>query len=104
MRGPGSAAVNSDDAKMPLDEAAAIYDALGHPIRLAILRALQKESPLALADLRRSVSALYVEVDTRNVQFHLYKMQAAGLVRSERVSGREVVALVRDAGLRLKAA
>lgn len=94
--------MKSDDADLTLDEAAAIYDALGHPIRLAILRALQKEKSLPLAELRKRVTDLYIEVDTRNVQFHLYKMQMARVVQSERVGGREIVSLLTDVGLRLR--
>lgn len=94
--------MKSDDQDMDLDEAAAIYDALGHPIRLAILRALQKEKSLPLAELRKHVSKLYIEVDTRNVQFHLYKLQVARIVESTRVEGRENVRLMRDVGLRMR--
>jgi DNA-binding transcriptional ArsR family regulator len=94
--------MKSDDADMDLDQAAAIYDALGHPIRLAILRALQKEKTLPLAELRKRVSDLYIEVDTRNVQFHLYKMQSAGVVASERAGGREMLTLKKDVGLRVR--
>lgn len=96
--------MKSDDADMDLDQAAAIYDALGHPIRLAILRALQKEKTLPLAELRKRVSDLYIEVDTRNVQFHLYKMQMAELVKSERIGGRESISLLRNVGINVRKA
>lgn len=84
------------------DAIATLADAIAHPIRVAILNVLRKEKRISLADLRRAASAAYVEFDTRNAQFHLYKMQAAGVVKVEREGGRDFVHLVRDVTLRVR--
>lgn len=85
------------------DELANLFDGLAHPFRVAILRVLRKERRMLLAELRRSVSDAYMQIDQRNLQFHLHKMQVAGLVKFQREEGREVVYLVQDVSLKRKA-
>lgn len=93
-----------DNADMTLDELATLADGVAHPIRVAILRALREKSPMSKKDLRRVVSDAYMEIDTRTVQFHLYKMHVCGLVQLSREGGREIATLVKDVQLRTKAA
>lgn len=85
-----------------LDETAALADALAHPIRVAMIQVLRKERKIAAADLRRAVSSLYGEIDTRNLQFHLYKMQSARVLTVVREGGRDVVTLERDVIVRAR--
>lgn len=91
----------TDVDQLGLDEAAAIHDALGHPIRIAIQRALREQKRMSMPELRKAVSEAYIPIDTRNLQFHLFKMQVAGVVRVTKVAGRDTVVLVRDVKTRL---
>ncbi|MFA5861308.1 MAG: hypothetical protein WDA16_06390 [Candidatus Thermoplasmatota archaeon] len=85
-----------------IDELAQIHEGLGHPMRVAALLALRKEKRMLAVDLRRAVAALYTELDSKNLQFHLFKMQMAGIVSVKKEGGKDVVELVRDVQLRLK--
>lgn len=91
----------SDVDELGLDEAAAIHDALGHPIRIAIQRALREKKRMTMPELRKAVSEAYIPIDTRNLQFHLFKMQVAGVVRVTKVEGRDTALLIRDVKARL---
>lgn len=79
---------------------AALHDGLAHPVRVAALAALRKRKMLTAADLKRAVSESYTPIDSRRMQFHLYKMHAAGLVEIHKEGGKDIVVLVRDANLR----
>lgn len=81
---------------------AALHDGLAHPVRVAALLALRKKKTLSAAELRRAVSESYTPIDSRRMQFHLYKMHTAGLVEIRRDGGRDVVALLRDVAMRAK--
>ena len=78
------------------DEEAPLFEAMAHPFRVAIRNELRKENGLQVAELRRRVSASYEEIDTRNIQFHLFRMQTVGVVRVEKVEGKDVATLVKD--------
>lgn len=64
-------------------------------------RYISQSRRLPLADLRREVSKKWIEIDTRNLQFHLYKMQV-GIVRVEREAGREVASLAKEVVVKVK--
>lgn len=81
---------------LDVDELATIADGIGHPVRAAILYALREKSPQMLPDLRRDVSARYIETDSRNLQFHLFKMQLAGLVSVQKDGNRQTASLIKD--------
>jgi DNA-binding transcriptional ArsR family regulator len=81
---------------------AALHDGLGHPVRVAALHALRKRKSLTTAELKRAVSQSYTLIDSRRMQFHLYKMHAAGLVVIRAEGGKDVVVLKRDVTLRTK--
>lgn len=91
------------DADLSLAEAAALHDGLAHPARVATMRVLRARKRLPLAELRREVALLHKELDTRSIQHHVHKMHVAGLVDVELREGREVVVLVQDVGLRVRA-
>lgn len=78
------------------DDEAPLFEAMGHPLRVAIRNELRKESPLPILELRRRVSASYEEIDTRTTKFHLFRMQTAGVVRVEQREDRDLVELVLD--------
>lgn len=86
-----------------VDELATLYEGLSHPVRVAAYQVLRDKGRLPLADLRREVSKKWIEIDTRNLQFHLYKMQVAGIVSVEREAGREVASLRKEVTIRAKA-
>lgn len=92
------------DAHLPLEELANLHDALGHPVRVTVLRVLRVKVRMPLAELRVAVAAQQGELDTRNLQFHVGKMQRAGIVDVQREGGRDVVQLARDVALRVKLA
>lgn len=81
---------------------AAIHDGLGHPVRMAILMALRKEPELTSAALGHAVSASYTPVDARRLQFHVHKMQSAGIVESRKAGRGDVIRLIMDVTLRSK--
>jgi DNA-binding transcriptional ArsR family regulator len=81
---------------------AALHDGLGHPVRVAALHALRKRKSLTTAELRHAVSESYTPIDSRRMQFHLYKMHAAGLVEIRTEGAKVAVILIRDAVLRTK--
>ncbi len=82
--------------QIDVDEWARVYEGLAHAFRLTILDVLRKEKRVSMADLRRAVSERYMDIETRNLQFHAFKMQMGGLVRIEREGSRDFVVLVRD--------
>lgn len=75
---------------------------MAHPFRVVIRNELRKENPRTILGLRRRVSAAYEEIGTRNIQFHLFRMQMAGVVEAFKRDGRDGVRLLKDvsAGLR----
>lgn len=81
---------------------AALHDGLAHPVRVAALVALRKKKTLTAAELKRAVSESYTPIDSRRMQFHLYKMHAAGLVEVHKEAGKDVVVLLRDVTTRAK--
>lgn len=81
---------------------AALHDGLGHPVRVAALHALRKRKVLTTAELKRAVSESYTPIDSRRMQFHLYKMHAAGLLEIRREGSKDLVVLLRDVTLRTK--
>lgn len=87
---------------MDPDEEAPLFEAMAHPFRVAIRNELRKQNGLQVAELRRRVSASYEEIDTRNIQFHLFRMQTAGVVRVEKVEGKDVATLVKDISVTTK--
>lgn len=84
------------------DDEAPLFEAMAHPFRVAIRNELRKENPLTILELRRRVSASYEEIDTRNIQFHLFRMQVAGAVEVYKEDGRDAVRLLRDVALVVK--
>jgi DNA-binding transcriptional ArsR family regulator len=92
------------DADLTPAEAAALHEGLAHPARVAATRALRAGGPMAMADLRRAVSAAHREVDARTMRFHVRRMEVAGLVDVRREAGGDVVVLLRDVALRLRPA
>lgn len=79
---------------------AALHDGLAHPVRVAALAALRKKKALSAAELKHAVSESYTPIDSRRMQFHLYKMHAAGLVEVRKEGGKDIVVLMRDVVLR----
>ena len=84
------------------DDEAPLFEAMAHPFRVAIRNELRKENPLTILELRRRVSANYEEIDTRNIQFHLFRMQMAGVVEAFKMEGRDAVRLVRDVSVTMR--
>lgn len=87
-----------------VEEIAAFHAGLAHPARVAAMQALRVVKRMPLADLRREVSLVVGEMDTRTMQHHVYKMQVAGLVTVFRDRNRETVQLLRDVAIRVKGA
>lgn len=87
-----------------VEDLASVCEGLAHAYRWAILFALRKEKKMPLADLRKRVGELYLDLDTSNLQFHLRKMQMGGIVTTAKEQGREVVTLLKDVTIREKAA
>lgn len=90
--------------KIDMDEWARIHEALAHAFRLTILEILREEKRMSMADLRRAVAARYRDIETRNLQFHVFKMHMGGVVRIDREGGRDYVTLLRDVTTVIKAA
>ena len=82
--------------KMDVDELGRMVEGIAHPFRLVILDILRKKKRLPMAELRRLVEDVYMPIETRNLQFHVFKMQMSGLVRMEREGNRDHVELLRD--------
>lgn len=78
------------------DELAALVEGVSHPFRVAILNELRAEHKLSFGELRRRVAASYENLDFRALQFHLFKMQMAGIVEIGKEDGEGVVTLLRD--------
>lgn len=87
-----------------VDDWARIHEALAHAFRLTILEILREEKRMSMADLRRAVAARYKDIETRNLQFHTYKMHMGGVVRIDREEGRDYVTLLKDVTTEIKAA
>lgn len=88
--------------EMDLEDAANIHDGLAHPVRVAAYRVLRDEEKMPVSELRVHVSKMYIPVDQRNLQFHLHKLQLAGLVEVSKEAGRETVRLVAEVDMRVK--
>lgn len=88
--------------KLDVDELGRFAEGIAHPFRLTILDILRKKKRLPMAELRRLVEAQYMPIETRNLQFHVFKMQMSGLVKMEREGNRDAVELVQDVELRLR--
>lgn len=78
------------------DELAALIEGVSHPFRVAILNELRAEHKLSFGELRRRVAASYENLDFRALQFHLFKMQMAGIVEIRREEREGMVTLLRD--------
>lgn len=88
--------------ELDVDELARAIDGVAHPFRVTILTILREKQRLPMGELRRLVAARYMPIETRNLQFHVYKMQMCGLVRMEREGNRDHVTLLRDVTVRVK--
>lgn len=84
------------------DELAPLFEAFAHPFRVAILNELRAEPKMSVMELRKRVAANYEAIDTRNIQFHLFRMQIAGVVRVAREEGRDVVTLLKNVELTIR--
>lgn len=89
--------------ELGIDEWAQIYEGLAHAFRITILNILREEKRMSMADLRRAVAARYMDIETRNLQFHAFKMHMGGLVRIDREGGRDYVTLLKDVTAVIKA-
>lgn len=90
------------DVDLSADDAAAMHAALGHPVRVVVLRLLRAAPSTPMADLRRAVADLQGPIDTRTLLHHLDRMHKAGIVDVERFGGRYRVHLVRDVQMRIR--
>lgn len=88
--------------KLDVDELGRLTEGIAHPFRLTILEILRKKKRLPMGELRRLVEEAYMPIETRNLQFHVFKMQMSGLVRMEREGNRDHVELVRDVIVRVR--
>lgn len=59
-----------------------------HPFRVAILNELRKEPVTPIAQLRRRVAVNYEEIDTRNIQFNLFRIRSPASSRRRARKGR----------------
>lgn len=91
------------EEEMPPEEVAALHEGLAHPVRVAAYRVVRERREVALAELRRAVAEAGFEVDARSLQFHVGRLERAGLV-DVRVDGegKRRAALLRDVSLRLR--
>lgn len=89
---------------LAVDDWARVYEALAHAFRITILEILREEKRMSMADLRRAVAARYMDIETRNLQFHAFKMHMGGVVRIDREGGRDYVTLLRDVTTVIKTA
>lgn len=87
--------------KPDVDELGRLVEGIAHPFRLVILDILRKKKRLPMAELRRLVEDAYMPIETRNLQFHVFKMQMSGLVKMEREGNRDHVELLRDVVVRV---
>lgn len=87
---------------MDVDELARLLEGVSHPFRLTILEVLRDKKQMPMGELRRAVSERYMEIETRNLQFHVFKMQMSGLVHMERIEGRDHVTLLKDVTVKIK--
>lgn len=88
--------------ELDVDELARAIEGVAHPFRVTILEILREKKRLPMGELRRLVEEAYMPIETRNLQFHVFKMQMSGLVRMEREGNRDHVELVRDVIVRVK--
>lgn len=75
--------LQNDVSAADLLKTAPLFAALGDPMRLAMIARLSGDGPLATIALKREVG-----VSRQAVTKHLYVLESAGLVRSDRV-GRD---------------
>lgn len=73
---------SQDISHTTLEKEAAIFKALGHPIRLAMVHALA-DGPRCVCELHSLVKAAS-EKDLSTVSRHLSTLQQAGIIQSER--------------------
>jgi len=85
-----------------LEATAGLHEGLAHPFRMAIYHVLRSEGPMVLAELRKAVGDLYTPLDARNLQFHLFKMQVAGIVVVQKEAGRDTARLMKEIVTRAK--
>lgn len=88
--------------ELNVDELARAIEGVAHPFRVTILEILREKKRLPMGELRRLVEARYLPIETRNLQFHVFKMQMCGLVKMERARNRDHVTLLRDVVVRVK--
>lgn len=88
--------------ELDVDELARAIEGVAHPFRVTILEILREKKRLPMGELRRLVEERYMPIETRNLQFHVFKMQMSGLVRMEREGNRDRVTLLRDVVVRVK--
>lgn len=81
--------------KLSVDERAKLAEGVSHAFRFVIMDILTERKRLPMAELRRLVEEAYMPIETRNLQFHVFKMQMCGLVKMEREGNRDHVELVR---------
>lgn len=77
-------------------------EGVAHPFRWTILEVLREKKRIPMGELRRLVEERYMPIETRNLQFHVFKMQMCGLVLMEREGNRDHVTLIRDITVRVK--
>lgn len=100
--GDGEATMSERPSATEIQELANLADGIAHPVRVCILYVLRREKKIRGVELRKEISEMYVPVDARNLQFHLYKMQSAGLVRVSKEGRNDVVELECDVTLKVK--
>lgn len=88
--------------ELTVDELARAIEGVAHPFRVTILEILREKKRVPMGELRRLVEERYLPIETRNLQFHVFKMQMCGLVLMEREGNRDHVTLLRDVTFRVK--
>lgn len=78
------------------DKLGELVEGISHPFRIAILNEMRAEPKLSFGELRRRVAANYENLDFRALQFHLFKMQMAGIVEIGKSDGEGLVTLLQD--------
>jgi len=88
--------------ELNVDELARAIEGVAHPFRVTILEILRQKKRVPMGELRRLVEERYMPIETRNLQFHVFKMQMCGLVLMEREGNRDHVTLLRDVSVKVK--
>lgn len=88
--------------ELTVDELARAIEGVAHPFRVTILEILREKKRIPMGELRRLVEERYMPIETRNLQFHVFKMQMCGLVLMEREGNRDHVTLLRDVAVKVK--